>query len=147
MVARGPHQGEAVVRLAGHDRIDQRQETSAGQQRRLPGARRHRGVGVKSLRPAAGSARHPLQVLLSVHQRQLVGGRRPRFDADEAGAIQPFDEVTEDRDTLRTFWVPVPGLVLLVPLVDHHRGSQHGDPPSRRALPALAAPTFIDAAG
>jgi hypothetical protein len=128
VVPRRPHQGEAVVRPVGHNRVDQRQETSAGQERRFVGARRHGCVGVKGLRPAACGARHKLEVLLRVHQRNLLGGRRPRFEAYETGTTEAFDKVAESGDPLRALRVPVPGVVALVALVDHNRGSQHGNP-------------------
>ena len=129
VVPRRTHQGEAIVSLAGHDRVDQREETSTGQERGLVRMRRHGCVGVKGLRSTTCGVRHTLQVLLVVHQRNFLVGRRPRFQADQTGITEVFHKVTESGDPLRTLRMPVPGVVVFVTLIDHNRGSKHGEPP------------------
>src|SRR3990172_10641694 len=68
--------------------------------------------------------RHPGKVRLLVYEGHLLWRRRARFDASQAGLLQP--RLQENADALRPFRVSVPGVMFHEPRVEDEARLCHG---------------------
>ncbi len=144
VVAGRPNEREAVVDVARHDRVEDREVAAGGEARGLVRPRRRRGVGVEGEEPLPRRRHDPLDVLAAVIQRQLAGGRRPRPERDQPVAPTVGERLGYDPDALRALGMPWTGVVRLITRVENERGA-HAAP--RHTGPDRAGPATPVAAG
>ena len=124
VVARRAYQGEAVVHLAFHDRVQHAQQPAAGQQCGLVRPRTDARIRVERRGRLSGRRRHAPDQAGVVNQRDFLMGGEPGREPHEPRAPIRLHAAQQAADPVRAFGMPGAGVVLLIARVQDDAGFQ-----------------------
>jgi hypothetical protein len=125
MMAGRTYKGKAIINVLGHDRFEQRKETTGGQECSAVRLRRDWRIGIKSEAVLLRGSRHAVYVAGVVHQGNLCGRCEARVKTFEPGTVILRKRVQECGNPIRTLWMMTTSVVLLVACINDNSCTQH----------------------